>query len=308
MAANLSYAQSDTVVNYYDYGWKETAPANAFYYSIVTRQQDGFWVRLDFYIHNDSLQMKGRFTDKELKNKIGPFSYYHENGRLASTGRYEKNQKEGRWLSWAADGHLTDSFLYKDNIVVYGRRFLKDGKVSDLWDWSEGDTIRRKGFRENGRLFYEGQAYSNNREGLWKYYDSSGKLMMEAIYQKDSAIAFTCYDERGNIQKENCIYEREAKVKGGSSAWRKHLEKAFTKGLPTAFYRGELSGIVIVNFMIDKEGRITDVNIRASTEPRLNEAAIRMVSSGPLWEPAIQYNRKVKSYHTQPISFLRVEQ
>lgn len=307
MATTLSNAQSDTIVKYYDHAGKQIAPATAFSYSYVTKQPDGLWVRVDFYVHNDSLQMKGRFTDKELKNKTGPFSYYHYNGRLSATGRYENNQKQGLWLSWAEEGHLTDSLFYKNDMLIYGRSFYKDGKISSSWDPSVGDTILRRQLRPDGRLLYEGQAYANNREGYWKYYDTTGKLMMEAIYQKDSVIAFTCYDEMGNVQKENCIFEREAQVKGGNSFWRKHLERSFARELPKAFYKGEFSGVVLVRFIVDTAGRVTDVKITASTEPRLNEAAIRIISSGPLWEPGIQYNRKVRSFHTQPLYFVLQE-
>jgi antitoxin component YwqK of YwqJK toxin-antitoxin module len=299
LGTTLSYAQSDTIVKYYNHAGGPIAAASAFTYSYSTKQPDGLWVRVDFYVHNDSVQMKGRFTDKDLKNKTGPFSYYHYNGKMSSAGRYGNNKKEGLWLSWSADGNLTDSLVYRNDILVYGRSFFKDGKVSATWDSSAGDTVLRKQLRADGRLFYEGQSYANNREGRWKYYDTTGKLMMEAIYHKDSAIAFSCYDEKGNIQNENCVFEREAQVKGGSGLWRRHLERSFA-----AFYKGDYTGAVLVGFIIDTSGRITDVSIKASTEPRLNEAAIRIISSGPLWEPAIQYNRKVRSFHTQPLYFM----
>jgi antitoxin component YwqK of YwqJK toxin-antitoxin module len=303
-AATLSYAQSDTIITYHLFGGKETAPANAFYYSYITQQKDGLWVRVDFYVHNDSVQMKGRFTDRELKNKTGPFSYYHYNGQLSSAGAYENNKKQGLWLSWAEEGHLTDSFIYKNDVVVYGRNFSKEGTASGFWDPSTGDTVLRKHLAPNGRLSSEGQTYANKREGRWKYYDTSGKLMSEAIYQKDSVIASTCYDQGGNIQKGDCIIEREPQVKGGNAAWRRYLERAFAKELPRIGSLADLPGVVMVRFLIDKEGRITDVHVKASTEPRLNEVAIRIVSNGPLWEPGIQHNRKVRSYHTQPVVFM----
>jgi hypothetical protein len=304
LAATLSYAQSDTLVTYHLFGGQETAPANAFYYSYITQQQDGLWARVDFYIHNDSVQMKGRFTDKELKNKTGPFSYYHFNGRLSSTGRYDNNKKQGLWLSWAEEGHLTDSFIYKNDIVVYGRSFSKDGKVSGFWDLSAGDTVLRKDLGLNGRLASEGQSYGNKREGRWKYYDTSGKLISEAIYHKDSVISSTCYDKEGNIQKGDCIIEREPRVKGGNAAWKRYLIGAFAKELPRIGYAAELPGVVMVRFLVDKEGRITNVHVKASTEPRLNEVAIRIISNGPSWEPGIQHNRKVRTYHTQPVVFM----
>lgn len=301
-ASILCRAQSDTTLSYYNHAGNPIAPASAFTYSYLTRGQDGLWVRVDFYVHNDSVQMKGRYTDREQKNKTGPFSFYHYNGKLASTGVYANNKKQGLWITRTEEGDLKDSLFYRDDILLYGKSFFKDGKVSISWSPSAGDSVLRRQMSANGKVSYEGMVYANNYEGLWKYYDTTGKLMMEAVYQKDSVINFTCYDAQGNIRKEDCIFERAAQAKGGKNAWRRHLESSFN-----AIYKGDYSGAVLVGFVIDTTGRITEVSIKASTEPRLNEAAMRIIKSGPLWEPAILYNHKVKSYHTQPLYFVSME-
>lgn len=277
-------------------------PATAFIYSYVSNTPDGIWTRVDFYVHNDSVQMKGRYTDKEQKNKTGPFSYYHYNGKLSSSGVYVNNKKDGLWRKWSEEGMLTDSLVYRDDIVLSGKSFFKDGKVSGSWLPSAGDTVVRRQMRMDGKLYYEGKSYAGENEGLWKYYDTTGKLMMEAVYQKDSVISFTCYDTDGKVQTRDCIFEREAQTKGGKNAWRRHLENSFS-----SIYKGDYSGVILVGFSVDIDGKVTEVSIKASTEPRLNEAALRIIKGSPLWEPAIQYNRKVKTFHTQPLTFISFE-
>lgn len=45
-----------------------------------------------------------------------------------------------------------------------------------------------------------------------------------------------------------------------------------------------------------------------SVNKELDAIATRIIRQSPKWEPAIQYNRKVKAYRLQPITFSKVEE
>jgi protein TonB len=61
---------------------------------------------------------------------------------------------------------------------------------------------------------------------------------------------------------------------------------------------------VNVRFLVEKNGRITDV--KALNDPGYNLAlgAERTIRTGPKWKAGQIGGRKVRSYHTQPIIFM----
>ena len=62
---------------------------------------------------------------------------------------------------------------------------------------------------------------------------------------------------------------------------------------------------VIIQFVIDKEGKIRDVSIWKDPGYGLGQRAAQAVSNYPgKWEPATLNGRLIKSYRKQPITFL----
>lgn len=63
-------------------------------------------------------------------------------------------------------------------------------------------------------------------------------------------------------------------------------------------------GRVIVQFDIDKTGKLVDPVIYKGIDPALDAEAIRVVSSSPLWTPGRQGTRTLKVRFVFPISFV----
>ncbi|HEY2722758.1 MAG TPA: TonB family protein [Chitinophagaceae bacterium] len=105
---------------------------------------------------------------------------------------------------------------------------------------------------------------------------------------------------------ENNIFDKvevEAKFPGGDAAWRKFLERnlrgdaAQENGAPAGNYT------VWIQFVVDKEGNVSDVKALTSMGYGMEDEAIRVIKKGPQWTPAIQNGRNVKAYRKQPITF-----
>lgn len=92
--------------------------------------------------------------------------------------------------------------------------------------------------------------------------------------------------------------------------WRKHLEANLISYLEEAARRKMKAGKYIVNvrFLVEKDGRIS--NVAALNDPGYGLAlgAVRVVRTGPKWIAGEQNGKKVRSYHTQPIIFQIQEQ
>ena len=64
----------------------------------------------------------------------------------------------------------------------------------------------------------------------------------------------------------------------------------------------EIQGSVLVKFVVDKEGNVSNIQALTGHEA-LRAEAIRVISKSGKWTPAIQNGRTVRSYKYQPIIF-----
>jgi len=96
--------------------------------------------------------------------------------------------------------------------------------------------------------------------------------------------------------------EIESDYPGGQGAWARYLNK--TMRYPEQAVEQEIQGTVIVQFIVDKEGNVSDVEaISGPTAGGLRDEAVRVIKKSGKWTPAIQNGRQVKSYKKQPVTF-----
>ncbi len=60
---------------------------------------------------------------------------------------------------------------------------------------------------------------------------------------------------------------------------------------------------VIIQFVVDKEGNVSDIKALTNHGYGMEQEAIRVLKKARGWKPGIQDGREVKSYHRQPITF-----
>ena len=65
-----------------------------------------------------------------------------------------------------------------------------------------------------------------------------------------------------------------------------------------------VQGRVVVDFIIEKDGRITGARVIRSVDPRLDEEALRVVNASPKWRPGRVNGQKVRTSMTIPIEFV----
>jgi protein TonB len=95
--------------------------------------------------------------------------------------------------------------------------------------------------------------------------------------------------------------ENPAEFPGGPDAWRRYLERNLR--YPEAAQENGTQGVVRVEFIVDKEGNISEVRALNDPGDGLAEEAVRIIKKGPKWIPAEQNGRKVIYRHIQAITF-----
>lgn len=64
-----------------------------------------------------------------------------------------------------------------------------------------------------------------------------------------------------------------------------------------------IQGRVIVSYVIEPDGRLTNAKILRGVDPSLDKEAIRVVESSPLWSPGTQHGEPVRVKFNIPITF-----
>lgn len=97
-----------------------------------------------------------------------------------------------------------------------------------------------------------------------------------------------------------CRVPIEAEFPGGGVAWQKFLAQNLV--YPQSAIDKEIQGTVIVKFVVEKDGSLTDVEaIKGHME--LRQSAMLVIKRSPKWIPEIQNGNNVRSYKMQPIMF-----
>jgi protein TonB len=97
------------------------------------------------------------------------------------------------------------------------------------------------------------------------------------------------------------IVENPASFKGGIGAFYQYVQKNMK--YPSQAQRMGLEGKVFVEFVVGKEGKITDVKVLRGIGAGCDEEAIRVLKNSPAWSPGKQRGRAVRQRMVLPITF-----
>ena len=64
-----------------------------------------------------------------------------------------------------------------------------------------------------------------------------------------------------------------------------------------------IQGRVVLSFVIEKDGRLTNIQVLQTPDRSLSEEAIRVLSKSPKWSPGKQRNQAVRVKYTLPVDF-----
>lgn len=97
------------------------------------------------------------------------------------------------------------------------------------------------------------------------------------------------------------IVEESASPKGGMASFYKYVNDKIK--YPPQARRMGIDGKVFVEFVINKDGSITDVKAVKGIGAGCDEEAVRVVQSAPAWTPGKQRGKPVKQRMVLPITF-----
>ena len=172
---------------------------------------------------------------------------------------------------------LDDAVQNLDEMVVVAMAPNEDGTT----------TIKAQMKDKNGEKSYlEGKMASTKKDGMtvnqvdWQKKASNGEPQEKVIFQ---------------------VVEEMPQFPGGMGEAMKFLAKNMK--YPVAAQQAKIEGRVIVQFVVEKDGSVSDVKVMRGVNSELDAEAIRVVSMMPKWIPGKQRGKAVAVKYTMPIMF-----
>lgn len=97
------------------------------------------------------------------------------------------------------------------------------------------------------------------------------------------------------------VVEEMPSFPGGNGALMSYL--ASNIKYPVVAQENDVQGRVIVSFVVERDGSISDVRVARSVDPSLDREAQRVVKSMPRWKPGKQNGSAVRVKYTVPVVF-----
>ena len=104
-----------------------------------------------------------------------------------------------------------------------------------------------------------------------------------------------------NEIKDFASVEVLPEFEGGMAGWSAYISKTFK--YPAEARNNNISGRVIMSFVVLKDGSLTDIKVLRGIGGGADEEAVRILRESPKWKPGIQNGKPVMVAYTMPIFF-----
>lgn len=296
---------SDTrAFQYFDKDWHEQPEKeNAAYvriYNDVNASLNVYEIR-DQTIDGQLLSVT-QSSSKEQVYRNGLTTWYNAAGKPIKAGYFENNQPAGRWMIFYNNGQRKMAYTYLDAVKDPLRTIPY--QVDDSWDSTgneevaNGNGVYLERNDSSSEVIASGIIKNGLRDGRWEGF-SDGKKRYEEDYCEGVLVRGLRFDA------EHPVNYYELNVPPAFTGGEKALAKFLDKNLryPTTAYDQRITGTVMVRFIVQEDGTLTDIGLSNGASRPLNEEAIRVVRSMPNWQAGTERGKRVPYDYTLPVDF-----
>lgn len=249
------------------------------------------------YFKNGKLKMTAKSLSRDYYPKLsGACIEFFPNGKRKSIKTYQDGKPLGDAFEYFPNGkpYLTGNYN-KDGKFIISSCNDSTGKV--LVENGNGHCIR---YDYNFKQIYaEGNIVDGLEEGEWHgMLDDSANYMCN--YEKGVSKGGVTYDKSGKRYTFTTGII-EPQFKGGTEEFYKFLAKNIK--YPIAAKENNIHGKIILGFVIEKDGTLTNVKVLQGIGGGCDEEAVRVIKISPPWLPGVQYGIPVCVPYTVPITF-----
>lgn len=114
-------------------------------------------------------------------------------------------------------------------------------------------------------------------------------------------VSVNAYSQSDDSDEIYNIVEEMPEFPGGTSKMMEYIQDNLQ--YPAEAKELNVHGRVIVQFVIERDGTISNVKVLRGLGSGCDEEAIRLITSMPKWKPGKQRGKEVRTYFTYPITF-----
>lgn len=183
----------------------------------------------------------------------------------------------------------------RDNASYYCLKYKTSATSFNAIEYYMTDSIKGKGsyIIKNGKEL---------RHGVFTTYNTEGIESSKATFRNGSCLESYSITEKYNGATVYFVADTMPEYPGGQLALRMFIAEHVE--YPELARQNEVQGRVYVNFIVDKRGKVNNLNIVRGVDPSLDKAAMQVISELPNFKPAKHNGEYVNISYTVPINFL----
>jgi periplasmic protein TonB len=131
-------------------------------------------------------------------------------------------------------------------------------------------------------------------------------IVAPPVEDKGTQVVAAPVEKKEDEDKIFTKVEIEASFPGGPAAWTKYVTRAIQQDIDE-FTESDY-GTCVVKFIVDKTGKVSQVEATTMKGSKLAEIAVNAIRRGPNWTPAQQNGRYVNAYRLQPVTLQNPDQ
>jgi len=307
---NSSYAQYLQPVQYFKNNGRQVTSLDSADYTRAVMQADSgsaLYNIAEFYT-DGKYRFKGKSSTLSMAGLQGAGISYFPNGNKKAQTDYKDGQPVNQRLLYYPDGkeYLIIQYNGAENLkrlkhnekpylVIAG--YDKAGK--SLITSSNGDY---KGYNDDfTAVTEEGLIKNGMRDGIWKASMDSNRTHLTEVYNNGQLISGKAVYKDGTVSEYNEVREVSPEFKGGL----RNLYSFLARNLryPEKAVKKEIQGQVMLSFIVENDGTLTNMKVVSSPDKELSQEAMRVVQLKQDWTPGTRYGRKDKFVFLLPVVF-----
>jgi len=191
-----------------------------------------------------------------------------------------------------------------DTNKVVLERYYKSGQIkTETYFYPYCDKImhgKRKEWYETGQLRMDIDYKNGKLHGQVLTYWDGGQIKRKDKYEEGKLIEGNVWNQEGKeVKYYNFLIMPE--FRGGLNKMIQYLSKKVK--YPRESRKKGTEGTVLVSFIVEKDGRVSNVKVIKSVIDVIDNEAIRVVKNFPKWKSGMEDGERIRVQYNLPINF-----
>ncbi|WP_316790762.1 TonB family protein [Pedobacter frigoris] len=241
----------------------------------------------------------------------GQFATYDDKGNKQTIFNYEANKPVGKGYYFFSNGKLNKVVDFDGAASNFAgfqgqSRFNQPSKL-DYYVDSLGQVLVENG---NGHFkitvkagsenyLQEGEYVGGEKDGLWTEKNASGDFIYKEKYLKGKLLSGESYKDGKTYLY--AVTDEFPTYQNGIQAFYAYLSR--TVRYPRDAQDQNISGTVLLSFVVEKDGKVADAEVTRGVYPSLDDEALRVMRISPKWIPGKQRGVPMRVKYNVPIKF-----